>query len=1020
MTTTPMELNVFDCPLDGINQIEASAGTGKTWNICGLYLRLLLERRLPVQQILVVTFTKAATAELRQRIRGRIVDTLHYLDHASAESDPFVTSLVSTLQARGIDAATMTSLLGLALQHFDEAAIFTIHGFCQRALADAPFAAGMPLTTELQQSDDVFLLRVAQDFWRRHISSGNLPIDLTNYLLEQRDTPEKFTLLLKRQRAKRLSRTLWPDDIDTPFVSHQTAITQAYREAATCWVAHADDIKGLLEKSDALKSNVYSTKSIAQSCKDWQMYFRIDQCMAAPSLAKSKFALLGSDKLASGTKVGKVMPQHLFFGLAQTLLDLIAQAHLDLTLARLHLLRMLFAEGAEALASLKREARAQSFDDILVNVHSALHSPATPWLAGALLARFPAALIDEFQDTDPLQFAIFDKIYGNGQHPLFFVGDPKQAIYSFRNADLQTYLRARDKATARYTLAENQRSSAGLVAAQNALFSANPAAFQLPGLEYQPVRCGKKPRAVFVDQSSADATAALQLWTLPTDADGMPPTTAMAKRAVEQATAAEIARLLTAAQAGQITLGSNPLQAGDIAVLVKSHAQGSAIRHALAALGIGSVELSQASIFDSIDAEEIERLLHAVLAPNRTGLLLAALSTELLGLDATAIAAIAADETALQGRIDAFNVYRDLWRERGIGVLFRRLLVAEQVSQRMLIRADGERRMTNLLHLGEHLHQASITHPSPDALLRWLADQRRSSSTDDATQLRLESDQDLVQIVTIHRSKGLEYPVVFCPFLWPASLGGGGRNQPEGREYHDAAGLPVIDLRPNPGDLEAIKAAIKQDKSAEFLRLAYVALTRAAQRCYLVVGCYRIKSSTTASSRSMLNWLAAGAGTTPDGWSEHKMNTTDIIGAWSTLAKNNAPQIGIATLPSTPGIPVQFVRPAADALQVQALPPPLRDGWRMTSFSGLQHATAKENAGTDHDLRSNWHSAVLSTIPEDVPDDDLLLFPRGASAGDTLHAVLENIDFANPDSWDHTIRHGLTTHPQRLRGATAD
>lgn len=1015
--TQPQELNVFTCELNGINQIEASAGTGKTWNICALYLRLLLEQQLPVQQILVVTFTNAATAELRERIRSRIVEMLRYLSASSAApADPFVSTLVTTMQARDLSRTSMRLLLELALQTFDEAAIFTIHGFCQRALADAPFAAGMPFASELVADDGDLRLQAVHDFWRRHISGGAIDGELATYLVKCKDSPDRFATLLKRHVQKSQSTLLWPDDIDAAFVSNKVQLDQAYTQAAASWRANGTDIRALMLASlEALKKNIVNAESVEAACKDWDNYADGGEPLDMLDFSACKLALFSTGKLKTSTKNGQAVPQHAFFHLAEDLFSLRGPAVAGLDLARLRLIRDLLRDCSAALREHKRELRIVSYDDILYNVFAELQSPVTPWLASALLKRYPAALIDEFQDTDPLQFSIFNTIYGAGSHPLFFVGDPKQAIYSFRNADLHTYLLAKQKATSQYSLAENQRSSAGLIAAQNALFGCNPAAFILPGLDYQPVRFGKKPRAVFHDDSGANAP--LQIWTLHDGADL--PETSVAKKLAETATAAEIARLLDAAQAGKVRLGERALQAGDIAVLVKSHAQGSAIRHALAALNIGSVELSQANVFDSVDAAEVERLLQAIMAPSRTGLLLAALATELLGLEARDIDAIAQDEPALRVRMETFNHYRDLWQERGIGFMYRRLLTMEDVSKRMLARSDGERRMTNLLHLGEYLHKAGAEHPSPDALLRWFNSQRRHQDGDEAAQLRLESDQNLVQIVTIHRSKGLEYPVVFCPFLWSGNLAAGG-DKPEGHEYHDHAGNNVIDLRLQPDDIDDIKRSIRQETSAEFLRLVYVALTRAAHRCYLVAGCYGKKTSNgisdSESRRSMLNWLVAGAGTAASAWSEHKITVDAIDQAWSTFALQHAPHVGIAAIPKDNGTPVQFMRPGADSLAPQPLPAPLEDGWRMTSFSALKHATSGEAGASDHDRRAAYSGIRRDAMPAALAGDDILRFPRGSGAGDTLHAILEAIDFSDPTRWDRAIDAGLASHPQALPG----
>jgi exodeoxyribonuclease V beta subunit len=252
--SAPAEFDVFGCSLDGINLIEASAGTGKTWNICGLYLRLLLERDLDVRQILVVTFTNAATAELRERTRSRIVETLAWLrdgDAAAPPGDPFVPALVRALERHtGFTRPQLALKLDKALQFFDEAAIFTIHGFCQRALADASFSAGLPFSLELVTDDSEMAMEAVRDFWRRRVASDSCSPELVAYLLAKKDTPGKYAALLKRSLAKPLARNLWPAALDAPAAAiDAAAVDAAYEAAGKLWAAQRDAIVELVKGS---------------------------------------------------------------------------------------------------------------------------------------------------------------------------------------------------------------------------------------------------------------------------------------------------------------------------------------------------------------------------------------------------------------------------------------------------------------------------------------------------------------------------------------------------------------------------------------------------------------------------------------------------------------------------------------------------------------------------------------------------------------------------------------------------
>jgi exodeoxyribonuclease V beta subunit len=1032
-------LDVFGVPLDGVRQIEASAGTGKTWAICGLYLRLLLEQRRDVQQILVVTFTNAATAELRDRIRQRIVDTLAWLrpepgSVAAASGDDFVERLVASARdVHGVSTDAMIALLDLALATFDEASIFTIHGFCQRALADTPFTAQMPLALELVRDDADWVTEAANDFWRRTIAAADIDAALAGHLVARKDTPERFAALLKRHLSKPMARAEWPAGVDGALRIDAEAINATHTAARALWQSQGDEIADLLHRAlPALNGVSYKEESLATAMAGWDELLRGSDGMAALDAVGAKLDLLAANRLAKGTKKNQVTPAHEFFELAQRLLEQREAATNALAFQRLALLRRMLDEGAAAQRDAKRRQRVIAFDDMLFNLYERLSGGEAAWLAGALKTRFPAALIDEFQDTDPLQFAIFKTIYAStppaddpsaANGPLFFVGDPKQAIYSFRNADLQTYLAAGDHAAGHYSLAHNQRSTEPLIHALNLLFEANPRAFMLEGLAYQRVELGAKPRKPLNERG--EARAPLQVWTLPVDAEtGEPMFKRDADAAVVSATAAEIARLLSAAQRGELTLGhppaDQPLKAGEIAVLVRSNAQGTLIRHALTALGVGSVELSQASVFRSSDAEELDRVLTAILEPAREHKLKAALSTEAMGRDAAQIAALGDDESALLATVQRFAGYRETWLQRGVGFMLRQWLSDERVAGRLLARPDGERRLTNLLHLVECLHEAAQAHAAPEALLRWLQSQRVAPDGGDTTQLRLESDQNLVQIVTIHKSKGLEYPIVFCPFLWGTARGG----RPDGLDgvaYHDDDGATVIDYGHEFLDdarKEDIRRRVRLEESAETLRLIYVALTRAVHRCVIVAGCFRVQAGksahATGSTRSLLNWLVAGGETAPADWFEHKLGVPAVAAGWAALAQRSGGDIDVSPLPPTPGEPLRTPRPSPDALAALVPPRALPGGWWIGSFSAIAHGATHDRSGVDHDLRAVDAVAapaaeVAAASPADfrAAADDALNFPRGPAAGECIHQAFEQIDFDKPQGWPDAVAGAL-------------
>ena len=983
--------------LDTTLLVEAAAGTGKTTELVRRIIAVLAAGRASVESLAAVTFTEKAAGELKLRLRAGLE--------------------AARQQAPGGGAAARH--LEDALARLEEARVSTIHGFCADLLRARPVEARVdPQFRVLTEGEAERLHREAFERWLQAC-------------LEE--PPEGVRRALRRPGwndeppGERLRRASWEltqwRDFPTPWGRAPFARDQAIDALLAQMVAFAD----LTERGASNDPLVRSTAALRAQRDDW----RRAEAVAARDYDALEGTLVGwaqRREFTTWLKHGRGA----FFAREITRQAVLA-LHADLIAALTAFQRAADADLAAALHAALREsvaayearkaaAGALDFVDLLARARDLVRDDGP--VRAALQGHLTHLFVDEFQDTDPLQFAVFKAVYGAGDAPLFLVGDPKQAIYSFRNADLHTYLQARAQASAQYTLVENQRSTGPLIEALNGLFGTNPQAFMLPGLDYRAVELGAKPRKLLLDRT--EARAALQVWTLPQDPEsGEPQVKKQAQACVVGATAAEIARLLTAAHTGQITLDGKPLRAGDMAVLVRSHAEGSRMRLALTALRVGSVELSQSSIFQSPDAEELERLLSAILEPAREKLLRTAMSTELMGMDAAAIDTLAGDEARMLEAVQRFADLQQVWLQRGVGVMLRQWLNADQVAQRMLARADGERRLTNLLHLVECLHAASHRHPAPDALLRWFQTQRNDERSDDATQLRLESDQNLVQIVTIHRAKGLEYPIVFCPFLWNGRPGGFSDGL-DGVEYHDDDGRTVIDYCKgfdDEYDEADVKARTRLDAAAEFLRLVYVALTRAVHRCVLVAGCYLTKhgkgTSPNESTHSLLNWLVAGAGMSPHDWFAQKSDVATIDAAWAALAHRCGPALAMAPLPAIAGVPVPASLASQGALAALAPPRHAPWGWWIGSYSALAHGAVHELAAVDHDLRV----AAPAQTPEadapgdtDVAQDDALRFPRGALAGECLHALFEQIDFTAPAHWPAAVASAL----RKLRPGSAD
>jgi len=1084
VTASPLP-DALHCRLDAVTLIEASAGTGKTWTICQLYLRLLLERGLRVKEILVVTFTRAATAELRGRVRARLVEMQSELRAAEALGVDGIANLLKRCAVTTNEpGAKLQARLELAINEFDEAAIFTIHGFCHRVLAQTPLSSGLPFAMELIEDDRKLCDHVVADFWRKEILT--LPADslFTRYLYETRQTPALWAAMLAQTQSRPYAAWRWPELIDDESFDGDAAamaeaMAAALERAATIWRRERGAIlEQIVQALPAMNAQSYHAQSIADSAERWDALLIHRSASLFRVASTDKAQLLTSGMLRRRVRRNKQAPEHPFFDAAQATLEssaLVSQAS-QRTLLRT--LRSMLDQSRTALMALKHQSGVVSHDDLLFMTwravaHSEDGGAASAALAAQLRARYPAALIDEFQDTDPLQCGIFFAIYGDGTLPMLMVGDPKQAIYRFRNADLAAYLEAKKKAQAVYALKHNYRSVGGLVSAGNAFFSSHPEAFIESGIVYQSVAAAAQPRELLVDPAdppSEPGWRPLRLWRLPSEASGQALALAQARAWAIGRSADEIQRLL---QAG-VKIDGRALRAGEIAILVRTHREGQAMKAALQARGVASVELSQANVFGTTEAQDLERLLRVLLLPirdpRRPAQLRALLASELLGWSSHSLNALASDDRQWQTINERFAQYRLDWQTHGFAFLFQKFLRDECIVERCHAQTNADRRLTNLMHLGELLQSAAQELDADAALVRWFSNQRNEPSARESSLLRLESDQNLVQIVTIHQSKGLEYGVVFCPLLWDASSKAGTTTIP--LADRTATGELVLDFSPLVDDAKSRKARQREEDEAEAVRLMYVALTRAIHRCYLVVGTYRSgrtndQRSHQRSHQGLLNWLVAGAGFTRAQWRERSIDRDEIDHAWAAFAERASPNVSLESHPpllealappalnphqqdsgemlagtdsprnareNTSGAPWRF--PAADAnrgetnrIETNRFEAKRSDAYRFetswfeASFSSLvrgAHTVQSKMHGPAKEDRSGIHRTPALGNPSDLDEDDILRFPAGADAGECLHAILEQIDFTQAQSWPAVVdrslsRFGIAEAPVQAR-----
>ncbi|EML4678715.1 TPA: exodeoxyribonuclease V subunit beta [Klebsiella pneumoniae] len=964
MTDTAESLDPLCLPLIGERLIEASAGTGKTFTIAALYLRLLLglggeaayPRAISVEELLVVTFTEAATEELRGRIRSNI----HELRIAClrGESD---NPLYSALLAEIADKDDAAKTLLLAERQMDEAAVFTIHGFCQRMLSLNAFESGMLFEQQLIEDESRLRYQACADFWRRHCYP--LTRDIAAVIHDVWKGPRDLLKSLDRWLQGEAPQLKSPPAPNETLAERHQQIIARIDSLKQQWREQVGEIEGVLENSglDRRKFNRGNQGKWMEKVNAWAQEETLSYQLPD---ALEKFA---QSFLLERTKAGGEPPVHPLFSAVESLLAS------SLTLTDLVLARAM-VEIRDAVAREKRRRGELGFDDMLSRLDEALRGDSGETLASAIRQRFPVAMIDEFQDTDPQQYRIFRRIWRRQpETALLLIGDPKQAIYAFRGADIFTYMKARGDVAAHYTLDTNWRSSPGMVGSVNRLFSLSDNPFMFHEIPFLPVKAAAKNKGLRFTVDAADVPA-MNVWLMPGDTVG----SGDYQTFMAQLCATQIRDWLSAGQRGRALLWrgetSRPVQASDITVLVRNRLEAAQVREALQTLGIPSVYLSNRdSVFETLEAQELLWLLQAVLAPERENTLRSALATSMFGLTALDIENLNQDEQAWDALVEEFSEYRQIWRQRGVMPMLRALMTARHIAENLLATRGGERRLTDILHISELLQEAASQLESEHALVRWLAQHIAEPDSNAASQqMRLESDKHLVQIVTIHKSKGLEYPLVWLPFI--ARF----RKQDQAF-YHDRETFAaVLDLGQDEASLELAEA----ERLAEDLRLLYVALTRAVWHCSLGVA----PLSSRKSGNSDFHLSALGrllqAG-----------EAMDAAGLAARLADFCHGDIALQRPGELDLTPWQAPAATIPRLSARELQRRIADDWRVTSYSGLQQHGF--SGGQDLLPRLDVDAAGVGEVVEE-PQLTPHQFPRGAAPGTFLHSLFEELDFTQP------------------------
>ena len=972
------ELDTATVELGGSHLVEASAGCGKTHAITELYVRLVAERRLDVSEILVVTYTRAATAELRERIREKL-------------------RVAARDESR---SAEQRERLAIAVRSFDEAAIFTIHGFCQRALTDNAFESRVEFGTELVPNLGPMLLEVVQDFYCRELHDA--PKVLVRWL--RRDGPEKLVALARAVTSDPDLEVL-PAEIDVDLDEPLERWRAACAEAREIWERERATVIDLLARHDGLHRSTYKEEAILH---EWPA--GVDAALSGDRPgAFGKLGNFTTSTLADKTRKHHQPPSHPFFDRCEEVVEAEAALIEALDAHKVALEKRLVAFARHELEARKAALGVSSYDDLLHRLRDALASDGGHALIARLRDRYRAALIDEFQDTDPVQYEIFRRVFrGAPRSTLFLIGDPKQAIYAFRGADVFAYLRAAsDGADERHTLSTSWRSDPALLRALNTVFGRAARPFLVEDIEFRKV--SHAPAAE--DRLGGELAGAppFELLMMPSDDPRVETTRAGEVRQgwagthLPRLIASEIARLLARGGTLRTSSGERPIVPGDVAVLCRTNAQAGDVQTALRELGVPAVLEGDRSVFEQDDAEWMERLLEAMASPRDARHVRAALATPIFGVSGNELDRLNQEEGAWESWLARFDRYHRVFRDVGFIQAFQKLLDGEGVMARLLGRPDGERRLTNLLHLAELLHDAAMRgHLGPQALVRWLEEMRRDESSRgalaaEAAQIRLESDAHAVRLTTIHRSKGLEYPIVYCPFLWDGTL----LFQEESKRvrFHDASDGHKKKLDLGSADHDAHLARAERESLAESLRLLYVALTRAKHRCSVVWGRFQYDGRKNPALGYVLHGKsAAGAsdlgGPVPNavkGISEERLREDLQALAHASEGAIAVRDLSLEAADRWAAGPFERAELASRPLRRR-----IDATFRVSSFSGLVSSEESEAESFDAVVGHDHAGEPLPAI-EAPPDIVLHDFPAGPKPGLLLHEIYESIDFASAD-----------------------
>lgn len=995
-------LDPIALPLNQSCLIEASAGTGKTYTMANLYLRLILGvgcEPLSVEQILVVTFTKASTQELRDRIRSKLGNVAKWFqspdtsEAMQALRDPFLYQLYqAVLPERG----KALLRLRIAERDMDLAAIYTIDSFCQKMLFQYAFDSGVRFDLDLQTDERELLKTLSEAVWReRFYPADSAKTALISHILISPD----YALT---QVSQYLSGILPPLSeaqkkwLYTDYSQQYQAYTTFLSQVKQYWLAHQVDILAPLQHHfEQNLATLNATSYKAEYLIKWQATLERWANSMQTEFMADPLNRFSQSFLEQKTKKGKSVIQSPHYVQIEQFITRFEQEFASLSnQIRTQIIYEYFEAVRQKLDEYKQHHTEKNFTDMLTYFHHALFSEKGQILAAKIRQQFKFAMIDESQDTNQVQYDIFKAIFmpQGGEHGFIMIGDPKQSIYKFRGADIFSYLSAAKEVTLHFTLSKNWRSLPAIVEGVNRLFdfgSSEQPPFLYPEIRFQTVDHKQTETALLGKQ---------QAWNIYLQPQAYHRGHFKSDLAAEQC-AAQIQQQLTQAAQGELFVSeeqemetenglqksrvSRPLVAQDIAILVRSHSDAQRIKHALAKRRIQSVYLSEdSSVYQSQEAADLAFILAACLNPYQSKTLLSALATPLWGLTAAELYRLKNSESEWENYVEDFIRYHQIWRNEGILPMIHRLVMQQGVISRLNSSNYAERRMTNLLHLSELLQAEQERCENEFALLRWFNQRIEIPSGGDEQILRLESEEKLIKIVTIHKSKGLEYPVVWLPFIAKKSLGAESKAM---SLYRDAQHQLHWDFN---SEDETIKQLKNTAEYAEDLRLLYVALTRAKYQLHLIL------PTQFSSSWNAMHYLLTNGQLSKETQTEAALSAK-AIGAKLHYLNESFPAVN----------EYRSSNEAELAPQAKVFNGIIRKKGVLTSFTALQMQNERLHAFYENqplavtdEAQDYDRTPLIQPISNEAEEMQFSPydFPHSTKVGNVLHKFFEGWDFTSP------------------------